>query len=1378
MSIERQSRELCTSIGTKVASWRRSTVKWEHAKKTLEKCLMNLEGDDQNVVSLRRNMLLLEREVPVSLEDLIIIRFGALEYGVYYDAKSKHVNERWSESNCARNSQRTEVIHAIELLINCGEFPKWNNMKVKGGFVTEVVGSGWDRVRWEGIGYRKTLERMRLCYEIFCGDAMVHNKKWSRQTHLDGNIGQFWKKVEEDELIKIASERFTKKLKNLFGSKYLDEWCGEVGCSNNDKMKMKTRVTQYNVCDEACVWHLENVLSGKKLAELKDEINNLLFMNYYEGEYERSSRLIRVSAQKEAKFLVGRRKDTKVFGSVKCGKIEEEILKWMSLIVDVYRQEIEIVEGVEVKSPDLLQLLRDSVDRGGYGSHSDDGGLVSNINVPMSNNEGGGDKSNDVHLQIVISMVLSNVKEKNTKVIWVANDDGEKKVVIKTGDNEIHFQAIFVQSKAKHEVQKMRLKHSVDGVRIVVSGRASLHLQKSRKMIQARIMKHVHGNKNGSLPIVRDDYQFSGVWNERKYWRVLKKSIKGSSTYKDTKEKEKVNDEIGEDHTSIVDSESSDETETSDNDITSDVDVNKEKNKGIFDLKKCALQNDTFRNAKWDDEMNGLLPVHPIIKREPHYEIGGSYEYYKPIMQENCFYEVTFNNKETITIGPWLDDEKKCTIHIGDSIDARIVRERFHMRESSSQEHANDCWSNDGSKICGLLLELDYKNDVENIQKILENKEAEDFFVCLRGGGATVCGDTTTNNQGKTNKESGQFPTWQKLKGQNVELLKAALRNIVLPIFIIDKNDTSKALYLGFYFLDGFYTARDKFDDLKKIAEKCCVNVHEQKFMRFREMNHVRISCKCIKDLKKSEVTWRKLSVGGNEVYSIGAMNEQQGKGEGATRNVVSLNHPNAVSLEQVRKSFVESKSYMSVDVDKIVIENDINMKESEIDEEEGETVTGLISDAPGKQIAICIEQLINFVICCSVAVFSRMLRLNISKKEEGVVGALRCYNWMKRLGGVLRYLATPHPIRSYDTAILALIVSTNSHVERQDRKGLDWIKNNEEETKELLFAAIFATFIGRTSALEQWCKLKKTCDVGLDCRRKQNVVFYPKRSEIKEIIHFMKICNESGKNGMTKWKSEQFAASLPAFCNDVEQFSNCMEIVIEKLGWLCERIIKILENKHGRCKREEIRKCIKCVFRDTNDKKAQSEFIANQILLNFEEVVDVLPNVEMSDCHLGYGSKTTSVWVACECSEKKKVLQEIVKSVKKMKNEELKMVGLYRDEKNVVRVILNKRIMDVRDAEHLLCKLWIVMARVVGKRPSINPKLSRPHLHPLRIDCAIIELLGSHCFEIAKDALEKFETNNVCIPALFEKENKMTKRPVEHQNKERLAKKRRVVAV
>ena len=100
--------------------------------------------------------------------------------------------------------------------------------------------------------------------------------------------------------------------------------------------------------------------------------------------------------------------------------------------------------------------------------------------------------------------------------------------------------------------------------------------------------------------------------------------------------------------------------------------------------------------------------------------------------------------------------------------------------------------------------------------------------------------------------------------------------------------------------------------------------------------------------------------------------------------------------------------------------------KAKERNDPNGDRVVGLLSDVAAQRVLLKVTDLLNFVKCCAVAVFCRMMRHNLVKDTNNKcrAGILPEQEWTKRLGNILRYLTTPHPIRSYDTVPLTLINS------------------------------------------------------------------------------------------------------------------------------------------------------------------------------------------------------------------------------------------------------------------------------------------------------------------------------------------------------------------
>jgi hypothetical protein len=111
------------------------------------------------------------------------------------------------------------------------------------------------------------------------------------------------------------------------------------------------------------------------------------------------------------------------------------------------------------------------------------------------------------------------------------------------------------------------------------------------------------------------------------------------------------------------------------------------------------------------------------------------------------------------------------------------------------------------------------------------------------------------------------------------------------------------------------------------------------------------------------------------------------------------------------------------------------------------------------------------------------------------------------------------------------------------------------------------------------------------------------------------------------------------------------------------------------------------------------------------------------------------------------------------MGEDELASLGLQRfgereGKPNIVWII-NKRALGLHDIEHFVCKVWIVMVRIIGARPSKNPRLHRPHLHPLKTEgSTITNLYGQIVQEIAKNATIAFQKLEVCFPNALKEMN------------------------
>jgi hypothetical protein len=339
--------------------------------------------------------------------------------------------------------------------------------------------------------------------------------------------------ITEQEWINFMSEEFTKRATQKFGRlKYLDYWVQaknetrgiETGiCMLENEVgkekKCQAQMEQKDLDEETKVFVLRNALSPKMVQELKEEMSEAHFMPYYaENETEgKSGRRIRIVSEEYTEFLVGKGYKTKRFGSTGIADAEKNLLSAMNEWLKMYAELFEKVLGIKVTMADQLQEVKDCVKNGGYQRHNDIAGLCC-----FCEGEIVGEKERHrPDYMVVLTYVLSNVEQKNTKVSWIAGDSG-KKNYINTSTNDIHFQAIKCQTNFMHMIEATdwaRKNCGDNDYRLVFSARATMHFQMDEESRLRRTIAHFFGKedvmKEKDLPEVRKNYIFKNILEGR-----------------------------------------------------------------------------------------------------------------------------------------------------------------------------------------------------------------------------------------------------------------------------------------------------------------------------------------------------------------------------------------------------------------------------------------------------------------------------------------------------------------------------------------------------------------------------------------------------------------------------------------------------------------------------------------------------------------------------------------------------------------------------------------------------------------------------------------------------------------------------------------------
>jgi hypothetical protein len=609
--------------------------------------------------------------------------------------------------------------------------------------------------------------------------------------------------------------------------------------------------------------------------------------------------------------------------------------------------------------------------------------------------------------------------------------------------------------------------------------------------------------------------------------------------------------------------------------------------------------------------------------------------------------------------------------------------------------------------------------------------------VGLTGGNPEVRGQTAVKaSKATTNYESGYFPKIQKITKQNSALLEWALNNGTVTIFLVKPDDASQSYYLGCYSLDGFSTHKESIDDLRATAASCSQHITSKNglFTRFQERTHVRVKVKPY-SLPEDIVDWKKIVLHDSDIFPIGV----EGKDKGEPSDILGLTGEKVVSFEEVTNTYLQKGFWRDL------AESDANV----MDDVTHENAVPTGAFAAGKRIKICVEDFLTLMVCVAVGVFCRLKRLNVL--NNCVTPLRNNTSWFKKLGSVIQTYATPHPGRVYDLTPLNLILS--SHAEGQGRKerhGLEWMAAHPAETKEFLFAAILATTTGRMGALYQWTNFKKVVDLG---ETREDLILFPKPDETDVFIDFMNKTCPKGKIGA--FLSDQFKKSLPLCVESVEDYSRFLKLVAADLDNLYRDVI---ENLNAKCKKECLVQIMQKFLVSKVIDGGNLPFVSSQIIYNLDEMINLIPGTDWETVEMGFGSKEAMLWLMDEANEEAKMqyLKNVKEVVMGLDEENLLCLGLKRIQKGrKVHVFwaINERDVGLHEIEHFVCKLWIVMVRMIGARPSKNPKLHRPHLHPLKANNRNGgSLYGAMVEEITDSALDAFRKGKMCIPQCFQR--------------------------
>jgi hypothetical protein len=120
------------------------------------------------------------------------------------------------------------------------------------------------------------------------------------------------------------------------------------------------------------------------------------------------------------------------------------------------------------------------------------------------------------------------------------------------------------------------------------------------------------------------------------------------------------------------------------------------------------------------------------------------------------------------------------------------------------------------------------------------------------------------------------------------------------------------------------------------------------------------------------------------------------------------------------------------------------------------------------------------------------------------------------------------------------------------------------------------------------------------------------------------------------------------------------------------------------------------------------TRFQCSQVLANMEEIVSCCPFGNIEGIILGHGSSVGRSILALKAEKVDDCLDQILKLIHALPDLELQVLCLHRTTDGLVRLKANDQVCNRVDAEHMLCKLYIIYERLKGgsRSTSLTPRI------------------------------------------------------------------------
>ena len=347
-------------------------------------------------------------------------------------------------------------------------------------------------------------------------------------------------------------------------------------------------------------------------------------------------------------------------------------------------------------------------------------------------------------------------------------------------------------------------------------------------------------------------------------------------------------------------------------------------------------------------------------------------------------------------------------------------------------------------------------------------------------------------------------------------------------------------------------------------------------------------------------------------------------------------------------------------------------------------------------------------------------------------------------LPSVFQYRPMPMPNRAMDGIAMCLredarrsqlfdTVQSSEYLPRKVVKAID-----HDDLLRITFKAIVLRFTGRISPHRLYAKHYGKSS------------WFPEITDLKDYLDFMNKTlppTEDSSSSIARWISEQHAHSIPDGTKFFSFFSDFLNAVAKGLPDVVKQMVTQSSARSRAVVQlsDLLRTC--CV---TSRQNGNFLFLSQQIIADVEEIFDfpfgpvvaegmISGSGSLQGYHmLNNGGLKSPSFAA--------TLSTIVSYFEQSANEvDLTILGYLRAVKggktSVVNAV-NDRPFNATDAEHFLCKCWIIAKYTLPHYAnSVQPLSSKPHCHPLKKGESTMQLTAMN--SIMEEVIASFEASD-----------------------------------